>query len=114
MIRVYGLANCDSTRKALKWLKANDITHTFIPVGDISAEKLQKWLKENGKILNRQSTTWRSLTAEEKTLGEKDPVKLILSKPTLVKRPVIEYEGNILPGFSEKEYEMQLLKSKNK
>lgn len=112
MLSVYGLPNCDSTRKALKWLKANGITHNFIPVNDISKAQVSKWLKENGKILNRQSTTWRSLSEEEKILGDSDPAKLIMAKPTLLKRPVIESGERMITGFNEKEYETQILNSK--
>lgn len=114
MINLYGLLNCDSTRKAMKWLKAENISHTFIPVSEITPSQAGKWLKENDRILNRQSTTWRSLSDEEKSLADSDPVKLILAKPALVKRPVIEYGGRIIAGFNEKEYETLIQNTKNK
>lgn len=98
MIIIYGLKNCDSCRKALKIVTAGGAPHRF---HDLRAEglpdaALARWLERVGweTLLNRQSTTWRSLPAAKKEgLDAAAAARLLARHPTLVKRPVIEREG---------------------
>jgi arsenate reductase len=99
MIKVYGIKNCDSVRKTLKFLGNNDIGFQFIDYRDtpISAEKLTDWIAKVGleKLINTRSKTYKQLT--DKTLNN----QVILENITLIKRPVIETNNNIIIGFDE-------------
>ena len=111
MIQVYGIPNCDTVKKALVWLKQNDVAfefHDFKKEG-ITAEKLKEWLKvcSLDKILNNKSVAFKNLSVEEqlKTAKKSDAVKLMHSNTNLIKRPVLEIAGTILNGFHEDEFQ---------
>jgi len=70
MIKVYGIPNCNTVKKAIDWLKQNKLDfefHDYKKKG-ISKEKLQEWSKHFGweNILNKKGTTWAKLSEEEK------------------------------------------------
>ena len=106
MIVVFGLSNCDSCRKALTWLRNQQIEYHFVDYRKNVLEEstLSNWIKDVGweNILNRRSTTWRDLSNEKKGDLTADSAKtLMLEFPTLIKRPIIETDGRILIGFKE-------------
>ncbi len=110
---VYGIPNCDSTQKATAWLKKRKINfafHNYREAG-ITAAKLNEWSKLAGweKIFNKKSTTWRSLTSEEQAAvtSQKAAVQLMLTHHSIIKRPVIEYNGKIVIGYNEALYEQE-------
>jgi arsenate reductase len=103
-ITIYGLATCDTTRAARKWLDAMKIAHGFHDVRDdgLTRPLVERWVKQLGweKVLNKASTTWRELPEKEKTgIDEKKAVALLLVHPTLVKRPVLDRNGELMLGF---------------
>ncbi len=113
MLKVYGIPNCDTIKKTLKWLDARGIKnelHNYRQDG-ITAEKLESWLKQQPleKLLNKASTTWKNLTEEEKakTSDPRGAVSVMMEHPTLIKRPVIEDEGGsvLAVGFNDTQYE---------
>jgi Spx/MgsR family transcriptional regulator len=114
MITVYGIRNCDTCRKALKWLEAEGVEHRF---HDVRADGLDRptlagWVKAVGweTLLNRRGTTWRNLSdAERGGLTPESATELMLQHPTLIKRPVFATGGDALVGFSRAE--MTALKS---
>lgn len=109
MITIYGLPNCDSTRLVLKKLKAENFEFDFVDLKKqaLDKNKVKYWAKKLGleKILNRQSTTWRSLGDEQQSLASelKTAIKLMVDYPTLIKRPILEKEGNVFCGIKEPE-----------
>ena len=104
MITVYGLKNCDSCRKARRWLDERGTAHRFVDVRESTpdAATLAHWLDTVGAdaLINRRSTTWRGLdeATRERILG--DPAAQLLSHPTLIKRPVLQTPNAITVGFS--------------
>ena len=89
-VKIYGLKNCDTCRKALKMLQAagHDVVLQDVRADPLSAEKLQSFSEAFGDaLLNTRSTTWRGLSEEERA---GDPIKLLEAHPALMKRPVIE------------------------
>ena len=104
-IKLYGIRNCDTVRKAIKYLDVNDIRYQFIDYrkNPISIEKLQTIVSIVGweNLINRRSTTYRSLSERQKKNINYD---LVLNYPTLIKRPVLISEDEVLVGFSEKKY----------
>lgn len=109
MLTIYGIPNCDTCRKARKWLDANSVEHRF---HDLRADGLEKsalvrWVKCVGwqQLLNTRSTTWRGLPeADRQELNEKLALKLMLQHPTLIKRPVLEMKQQVLVGFPADAY----------
>lgn len=107
---IYGLATCDTTRAARKWLDAKDVKHTFHDVREDGLTKplVEGWVKQLGweKVLNKASTTWRELPEKEKTgVDEKKAIALLLANPKLVKRPVLDRGGELSLGFKPASYE---------
>lgn len=109
-VTIYGLATCDTTRAARKWLGAHKIAHTFHDVREdgLSKALVEGWVKELGweRVLNKASTTWRELPENEKAgVDGKKAVALLLAHPTLVKRPVLDRGGELMLGFKPAAYE---------
>ena len=109
MTTVYGIKNCDTVKKALKWLDKNNIAYRFhdLRQDGISKTDLQQWTKAVSweLLLNRRSTTWRQLPDKDKSDIDADKaLSLMLAQPTLIKRPVISKGKTILVGFNDNEY----------
>ena len=106
-MKVYSLKNCDTCKKALKWLEAEGIAHE---VHDVRADGVDKsWLSPVVDALgwevavNRRSTTWRGLSdADKDEIDNEKAVALILENPTLMKRPVFVTGASVLCGFDAK------------
>ncbi|MGC6475856.1 MAG: Spx/MgsR family RNA polymerase-binding regulatory protein [Parvibaculales bacterium] len=105
MLRVYGLKNCDSCRKALKWLAAENIAHEFVDLraDGVSTDQLKNWISDIGveKLVNKSSTSWRQLDeADKQDLSPKAVLVLLKTHITLVKRPVFDDgKGFLAVGF---------------
>ena len=109
-VTIYGLATCDTTRAARKWLDAQKVAHKFHDVREDGLTKalVESWVKDLGwdKVLNKASTTWRELAEKDKAaIDEKKAVALLLAHPTLVKRPVLDRGGKLMLGFKPAIYE---------
>ena len=109
IITIYGISNCDTVKKTLDWFKQKNIPiifHDYKKEG-ISKAKLTAWCKLTGWqiLLNKKSTTWRGLSVEdqEKVTTQTDAIQLMMSNTSIIKRPVIEIEEEILVGFKEAE-----------
>ena len=108
-VTIYGLATCDTTRAARKWLDAQGVAHAFHDVRDdgLTRSTVERWVKQLGweSVLNKASTTWRELPPEAKEgLDQKAAVTLLLAHPTLVKRPVLDRGGSLSLGFKPAAY----------
>ena len=108
MITVYGLRNCDTCRKALRWVKTEGIEHRFhdLRSDGLDGSTLANWIEVIGweALLNRRSSTWRNLADNDKAGVDKTKATaLMLANPTLIKRPVFGMDGNVLTGFGEAE-----------
>lgn len=111
MFTIYGLSNCDSTQKAINWLKKNKLQPVFFDLRTegINQEILQQWCNESSwqELLNKRSTTWRSISKEEQNLitNEKAAIEIMTAHSNLIKRPVLlRNQKVILIGYSEKTY----------
>lgn len=106
MITVYGIKTCDTVRKALKWLDAQGIKHTFhdFRADGLTTDQVRHWVDALGweSVLNKRSTTWKQLPDDDKIdLDAARAVALMAAHPTLVKRPVFEGNDFILQGFTD-------------
>lgn len=111
MIKFYGIRNCDTVKKAMKWLADHGVEYQFhdYKKDGVDEKKLAEFAKKNGfeKLLNRKGTTWRQLSAEEqgKIIDEKSALKLMCEKPSIIKRPIVDLGAKQLIGFDVLEYE---------
>ena len=103
-LKLFGLKNCDTCKKALAELEAAGQAPEFV---DIRTEadlpgKVPGWLKAVGdKLVNRASTTWRGLSDEDKARASGSSLEgLLLGNPTLIKRPIIELDGEVFVGWT--------------
>jgi len=108
-IVIYGIKNCDTVKKSLKFLNENGASYEFVDFRKQSAteENLDNWLSNVSWeiLLNRRGTTWRKLPNEEKTdTNEKKARKLMLENNSIIKRPILDIGGNITVGFNDLEY----------
>ncbi|WP_345232412.1 arsenate reductase [Olivibacter ginsenosidimutans] len=113
-MKVYGIKNCNTVKKALDWLSTHGIAYEFQDfkkVG-VSESTLKSWEKEVSweTLVNKKGTTWKSLSNEEKeaVVDEKTANKLMQAKTSVIKRPVIESPKGLIVGFDEHAYETKL------
>ncbi|MCF6235977.1 MAG: ArsC family reductase [Gammaproteobacteria bacterium] len=109
MTTIYGIKNCDTVRKAIKWLNNQGIEHTFhdFRKDGIDETTLHHWIASAGweTVLNKRGLSWRQLSDEDKkNIDDNKAMKLILENPTLVKRPVLAHQDEIYIGFNEDTY----------
>ena len=103
---VYGITNCSSVKNARDWLAERGVAYTFhdFRKAGLPPTRLDAWIAAVGweQVLNRKGTTWRQL-GEDTRAAVTDPASaraLMRVHPTLVKRPVIEWDdGRITVGF---------------
>lgn len=110
-MKLYGIPNCNTVKKARAALEARGITYEFhdFKKQGVSKEMISGWLKQTGwqKLLKKTGPTWGKLPDEVKTSIKDDAsaLKLMLEQPNVIKRPVLEKNGKVLAtGFDENEY----------
>jgi len=112
-LRLYGIRNCDTVRKARAWLETHGLDYEFhdFQRAGVARAQLQDWCRRFGweRVLNRAGTTFRKLgEAQRRDLDEAKAIELMLAQPSMIKRPVLEHVGNWELGFSEEQYERVL------
>ena len=109
MTTLYGIKNCDTIKKARKWLETNDITYQFhdVRTDGVTAADIERWIRACGweTVLNKRGTTWRKLPETvQQANDESTVVELLLEHPAMIKRPVLETASTIEIGFKEARY----------
>jgi Spx/MgsR family transcriptional regulator len=118
VIELFGIPNCNSVKKAIKWLKNNNVPYQFhdYKKEGITKKKLKEWCDYFGweKVLNKAGTTWRELSEEEKNAvtTQQRAIDLMAEKTSSIKRPITEANGTCLIRFNEDEYRQVLLGEK--
>lgn len=110
MTVLYGIPNCDTVKKARRWLDERNISYRFhdFRKDGLDADQVRHWLAETGldKVINKRSTTWKNLSLEVRdALNEQNAVDLIVEQPTLIKRPLLDLKGQLHLGFKAEAYE---------
>lgn len=109
MIKLYGIPNCDTIKKARKWLNDNGIEYEFHDYKKLGVpeKELKAWVKQLGweTLLNKRGTTWRKLDDDVKdSVDEKAAIEIMLENPSIIKRPVLVNGKTLLVGFKADEY----------
>jgi arsenate reductase (glutaredoxin) len=113
MIKVYGIKNCDTMKKAFAWLEANGVAYEFIDYkkAGVAEARLPDWSARAGweKLLNTRGLMWKKLSDEERSaVDEQKALKLMAQYPSLIKRPVLDTGKKMLVGFTPESYAEQL------
>jgi arsenate reductase len=108
-VTVYGIRNCDTCRRALRWLEQRGVAARLhdLRADGLDAPRLESWLGKTSwqDLLNRRSTTWRQLPERDRDVADAEAAaRLLLAHPTLVKRPLVEHGGALLIGFREADW----------
>ena len=110
MITLYGIKNCDTVKKARKWLDLHGIEYAFHDFREdgLDAGQVEQWLRELGweNLVNRRSTSWKALDEKARqTMDDATALRAILAQPTLIKRPLLDVGHERFTGFSAADYE---------
>lgn len=106
MLTVYTLKNCDTCKKAIKWLEAEGIAFNNhdVRADGLTTETITQIVETLGweKALNRRSTTWRNLDDGQKAdVDDAKAIELIGEHETLLKRPVFVRGDEMVAGFGD-------------
>ncbi len=112
---LYGIKNCDTVKKARRWLENHDVPYNFhdFRVDGINKTLINNILKDNELdiAINRRGTSWRKLSDQQKEFQTKaQAVELMLNNPTIIKRPVLFANKKYQIGFSDETYKSIRLK----
>jgi Spx/MgsR family transcriptional regulator len=109
-VKLYGIANCDTIRKARNWLDSNAIAfdfHDYRKQG-VDIALLQSMAASLGWeiMLNRRGTTWRALPDAVKNSIDRDSaLQLMLENPAIIKRPILDSDNQFFIGFNDQQYQ---------
>ncbi|QOY53761.1 Spx/MgsR family RNA polymerase-binding regulatory protein [Candidatus Sulfurimonas marisnigri] len=113
MIKIYGIKNCDSVKKALSFFKKHNLKYELqdFKTDKVGYEKISDWLLhvEMKTLFNSRSTTYRTLNLKELDPDDNAKTELLCKENLLIKRPVIEFNNKVLVGYNETEYIKELL-----
>jgi arsenate reductase len=113
-MKVYGIANCNTVKSARTWLDTHGRSYEFVDYKKAppAPALLARWCAAFGweNVLNRRGTTWRMLDAKVQNgiTDEKNAIALMLAKPSIIKRPIVEAGKTLVIGFDEMEFASKL------
>ena len=108
-MKLYGIKNCDTVKKARKWLDDNGIAYDFhdFKKDGLDETLLARWEQAIGweALINKRGTTWRKLPEELRdTIGAQTAHEIMLDNPSIIKRPVVESGDQVSVGFNADEW----------
>ncbi len=110
MTVLYGIPNCDTMKKARKWLADHDVAYEFHDYKKLGIDEstLRQWMKQVDweVLLNRRGMMWRKLSQQQRdSINQENALRLMIDTPSIIKRPVlITEDGHIEVGFSADNY----------
>jgi Spx/MgsR family transcriptional regulator len=108
-VTIYGIKNCDTMKKARAWLDRNSVAYAFhdYKTAGIKRARLERWARAVGweTLVNRAGTTFRKLPEKDREgLDQGRAIALMLDQPSMIKRPVLDVDGEIIVGFKPETY----------
>jgi Spx/MgsR family transcriptional regulator len=108
MIRLYGIKNCDSVKKAIRFLQENQIGYELVDfkTQPVDCAVVKPWLEQAGMktLFNTRGTTYRTLKLKALDLNEEEQLAWLCRENLLIKRPVLDRDGEITVGFDPEHY----------
>lgn len=113
MIRIYGIRNCDTMKKAFAWLEAKGVTYEFhdYKKGGVPPGKLKAWAKSLGweALANTRGPTWRKIPEPRRAnLTEAAMLALLEENTSAIRRPIVEAGAKLLVGFDAEEFRLAI------
>lgn len=113
MTTLYGISNCDTIKKARKWLQEQNVDYEFhdFRKDGLDEKLLSAWVKKVGweTLLNKRGTTWRKLDDDSKNnVDESSAIQIMLDNPAIIKRPVLVAGKTVEVGFDPDRYQTLL------
>lgn len=110
MTTLYGIKNCDTVKRARKWLAERNIEFIFhdVRADGLELAQINRWIEKSDweTVLNRRGTTWRKLDQSlQRDIARDNVAALLLANPTMIKRPILDHNGTINVGFKPDIYE---------
>ena len=107
---LYGIKNCDTMKKAFKWLETNNINYEFhdYKKSGLPEDLAKDWLASEGweQIINKRGTTWRKLDDDVKnSMNDTQALAVMLDNPSIIKRPLMIKDGEMTLGFKDADYQ---------
>lgn len=107
--RIYGIRNCDTMKKAFRWLEDRGIDFSFhdYKKDGVPEDVIGRALKAHGwqDVLNRGGTTWRKLPESVRdTMDDGMAMRVALENPSVIRRPLLVHDGKIYLGFKDALY----------
>lgn len=113
-MKMFGLAHCDTVKRARAWLGERGVAHDFhdFKKQGLPEERLQAWMAAAGwqPLLNRRGTTWRQLdAAAQAAVVDADSAAAVMrAQPSVIKRPVVEWpDGRVSVGFDADDWALR-------
>ena len=108
-VTIYGIKACDTMKKARDWLDGRGVAYDFhdYKAAGVSRAALERWAGQVGwqTLLNRAGTTFRKLPDQARAdLDEAKAIELMLVQPSMIKRPVLDVDGDLTVGFRPETY----------
>lgn len=109
MYTLFAIPNCDTVKKARTWLADHNIDYQFhdYKKEGVDRQTISRWLTQKPweELVNRAGLTWKKLSDAEKPTNAEEAIALMLDKPSVIRRPLIEANGRIVAlGFNSEQY----------
>jgi Spx/MgsR family transcriptional regulator len=109
MITIYGIRNCDTMKKAMRWLDEHGVAYRFHDYrkDGLDAKQLKTWEKELGwqALLNTRGMLWRKLPqATRDNIDRAAALQCMLDNPGIIKRPLLDLGTRRIVGFHAEDY----------
>lgn len=110
MLVMYGIKNCDTIKKARKWLEEHEVAYEFFDYKKegVSAQLAEAFIKDLGweELINKRGTTWRALSDDIKNnIDENLAKQLMMENPSIIKRPLLDTGASKVLGFKAEDYQ---------
>lgn len=113
-MKLYGIKTCGSVRKAIKFFKENSIEFELIDFKKttVQEDEINYWLKKVSidVLFNSKGTKYRTLKLKDLNLDDEAKKEWLIKENMLIKRPVIEYNNEVIVAFDEDTYKAIFLK----
>ncbi|MGY5450077.1 ArsC family reductase [Agarivorans sp. MS3-6] len=109
-IVMFGIPNCDTIKKARRWLSEHNIEFNFHDYrkDGVTQQQIVRWCEQLGweAVLNKRGTTYRQLSDEQKeNLNQDAAIELLAQYPAMIKRPLLQVEQHYTLGFKAELYQ---------
>ena len=109
MTTIYGIKNCDTMKKAFRWLEEQNISYVFHDYRKDGLDRamLEGWVEALGweQVVNKRGTTWRQLDKDtQDAMNNETVIDVLLDKPAMIKRPLLDHQNKLTLGFKAEQY----------